>query len=34
MLIEQELPQEVEEFLNKLQSRTLGVVPISVREFK
>jgi len=34
MLVEQELPHEVEEFLNKLQSRTLGVVPISVHAFK
>jgi hypothetical protein len=30
MKIEQELPQEVEDFLTGLQSRTLGVVPVKV----
>lgn len=30
MKVEQELPQEVEDFLTGLQSRTLGVVPVKV----
>ena len=32
MKIEQELPKEVEDFLTGLQNRTLGVLPVSVKE--
>lgn len=32
MKIDQELPQEVEDFLTGLQNRTLGVVPVEVNE--
>ena len=32
MKIDQELPKEVEDFLTGLQNRTLGVMPVEVRE--
>jgi len=32
MKIDQQLPQEVEDFLTRLQNRTLGVVPVKVKD--
>ena len=32
MKIDQQLPQEVEDFLTGLQNRTLGVVPVKVKD--